>query len=331
MQPLKVLLPKVINLSTRSNKKLFKNVSFFSTNSRNCKEHEFTTRLAEERTVKDQFLIKDLCNFGEKTPLEKIKNFNYVLNDEHVNYLTFCLYSELLSRYLFPYISKWVTDGIGFMDKNTKADRDTEFCEFIFKHWKSAPENLPLPPRLHGYDYCSKKYRIRILADKRQIIHSLNYEIDYDMIRQPTTKSPPSLHTLLACVRNFPWNHVIEGDEERNQHKMLTRTFHSSTDYFTFAYVNYLSRNRQNFTIDHDPFGRFWFNQDVLFKCLHHLCELTKGKMEFPFDDGMKEHLKLIRMASLEKSTISNALLLDPESAHSKFLAMFAKFSTKSD
>ena len=50
-----------------------------------------------------------------------------------------------------------------FMDKNTKADRDTEFCEFIFKHWKSAPENQPLPPRLHGYDYCSKKYRIRVL------------------------------------------------------------------------------------------------------------------------------------------------------------------------
>lgn len=75
MQPLKVLLPKVINLSTRSNKKLFKNVSFFSTNSRNCKEHEFTTRLAEERTVKDQFLIKDLCNFGEKTPLGKVFYF----------------------------------------------------------------------------------------------------------------------------------------------------------------------------------------------------------------------------------------------------------------
>ena len=65
------------------------------------------------------------------------------------------------------------------------------------------------------------------------------------------------------------------------------------------AYVNYLSRNRQNFTIDHDTFGRLWFNQDVLFKCLHHLCGLTQGKMEFPFDDGMKEHLKLIRMASL--------------------------------
>lgn len=49
------------------------------------------------------------------------------------------------------------------MDKNVKADSDTEFCEFIFKHWKSAPENLPLPPRLHGYDYCSKKYRMRVL------------------------------------------------------------------------------------------------------------------------------------------------------------------------
>merc|ERR1712096_245001 len=253
------------SLSIQKNYQPLNNAVLFSTNCRRFKEHEFTTRLTEDKTIKDQFHIRDLCNFGEKTPLEKIKNFNYVLNDEHINYLTFCLYSELLSRYLFPYLSKWVTDGVGFMDKNTRTDRDTEFCEFIMKHWKSVPENLPLPPKLVGYDYCSKKYRIRILADKRQIIHSLNYEVDYDMIRQPTTKSPPSLHTLLACVRNFPWSHVIESEEGKNQYKMLMRTFHSSTDYFTF-----------------------------------------------------------------EKNTISNALLLDPESAHSKFLTMFAKFSTKS-
>lgn len=69
MQTLKVLLPKIRNLSSRSNNKLFRNVTFFSTNSISCKEHEFTTRLTEEKTVKDQFLIKDLCNFGEKTPL----------------------------------------------------------------------------------------------------------------------------------------------------------------------------------------------------------------------------------------------------------------------
>ena len=70
MKSIKVFLSRTIkSLSIQNNYQPLNNAVLFSTNCRRFKEHEFTTRLTEDKTIKDQFHIRDLCNFGEKTPL----------------------------------------------------------------------------------------------------------------------------------------------------------------------------------------------------------------------------------------------------------------------
>lgn len=268
----------------------------------------------------NKYTLPGFGKFGTHSPKDKLLNFNIVANEGFKNYVLFCTYSELLASYLYPFVSQWTRQGLGCLSKNTKADNDNDFCMSMMNLWHYNGESPPLPPQYK--DYCQRNYRIRLIAAKEKLLADGEYQIDYELIRTPNTKAPPSLEIIIQCIRFFPWRNVINTDKSQDlqDYLALKKTFVSCTEYFKYACSSYISNNGNNFTIDHDPIGRFWFNQDCLFKCLHHLARLSVDGIEFPLDHELAEYLKTLRVASLESEDVIRNLLISPYSQHYRML-----------
>ena len=113
-------------------------------------------------------------------------------------------------------------------------------------------------------DFNQILYRIRLIAGREKLLHGEDFKIDYGLIKTLITYAPASLEVLIESLRYFPWLEVIKTDtmQDLNYYVSLKKMFIQSTDYFVYAIRTYISKNTNNFTIDHDTISCFWFNQD---------------------------------------------------------------------
>lgn len=261
----------------------------------------------------NEFQLPDFNYITDAPMAEKIQNFDVIANEGHKNYLLFATYVELLAGYLYPFVSKWVTQGLETAVSSAK-EADPQFVDFIMDQWgMNAVALKPLPPRQHD-DYIQDQYRIRVIAEK-----SLVKNQTYNFIYKSTKESAMPLMTLIKCIENYPWKWRL-GVEGQQSYEPLMPLFHNSTRFFKYAITTYISHNSNNFTIDHDVIGRFWFHQDCLFKCLHHFSRLSNGVIEFPLGPEVVEYLWTLRSASLERDGVINELLCDPASDYARFM-----------